>query len=179
MSRTEIYRLGREPQEIGLTRNAWRSAMYVWEDIAKRYFDIDGFFFNKDRHNEIWNAWKHHKMPQHEIIVLLSTMDKAVVRGEDRDALVAAFEQYSQEHPNSSLSEQAQIIKNADIQPGDFIAWRQTSVGEFWGSEWSEENEECVYYDPNKENEHFDVMAEARKILERQDDNKGSNKLSA
>lgn len=163
MSTTSIYRLGREPSAIGEVSNAWRGAMYVWNDIAKRYCGLERFpFFPGPDQERVWNAYKNTRMPRHEAIVLLSTMDGATVRGEDLAIVAEAFEKYGAEHPNSSLTEQAAVLRRADIRPGDLIAWQQTSVGEFWGrAGYDEDGEEPVWYDSADGNLHFDACADA------------------
>lgn len=162
MSQTELYRLGQNPAEIGTCRNAWRGGMYIWDDIAKRYFGLKGFpMFDEGDRNRVWNAYDHVPMPRHEIIVLLSTMDKATVRAEDIGPVADAFEQYAKEHPNSSIGEQAAILRSATFQPGDIVAWNQTSVCSFWGLVWDEETEEENWYDPNQNTAHFDAYADA------------------
>lgn len=159
MSTTIIYRLGREPGELGKTRNAWRGAMYVWNDIAKRYFDMESFpMYDKAAQKKVWNAQHHAVLPQHEIIVLMTTMDFAVVRGRDVQIVADAFEKYAKEHQNCSLAEQAAILRTADIRPDDLIGWQQTSVSEFWGRGWDKKSDEVTWYD-TKENKHFDAYA--------------------
>jgi len=43
MSRTEIYLLEPDEYELLEFKNAWRGAMYVWNDIAKRYCGFERF----------------------------------------------------------------------------------------------------------------------------------------
>lgn len=162
MSTTNIFRLGREPAKIGETRNAWRGAMYVWNDMAKRYFGLDAFpMFDDAAQQKVWNAPHHASLPQHEIVALMTTMDFAIVRGRDARIVADAFEKYAKEHPNCSLAEQAEILRTADIQPDDLIGWQQTSVSEFWGMGWDEKKDEATWYDPTANNKHFDAYAAA------------------
>lgn len=161
MSTTSIFRLGANPEEIGETRNAWRGAMYVWNDIAKRYFGLETFPMFGPQQKQVWNAASTRRLPLHEAMVLLSTMDKATIRAEDINDVANLFEVYGREHPNSSLSEQASLLRKAQVSSGDLIAWQQTSVGEFWGQEWDEEFEEYRWYDTTK-TDHFDAYAEAK-----------------
>lgn len=166
MSTTTIYRLGRDPSEIGETRNAWRGAMYVWNDIARRYFGLESFpISDQIAQRKVWNAYDHAELPSHETIVLLTTMDFAVVRGADIPAVTTAFEQYGMEHPNSSFREQADILRFADLQPEDLVGWQQTSVSDFWGSGWDPEKDDITWYDPS-EGKHFDVCRDAAKLKE-------------
>lgn len=165
MSTTSIYRLGREPSCIGDVRNSWRGAMYVWNDVAKRYCGLDSFpIFDDGKRERVWNAFKNPRMPEHERIVLLSTLDNAGVYGRDAKTVADAFMHYGREHPHSSLIEQAEILRAADLRPDDLVAWQQTSVGEFWGQSWNEEREDNDWYDPATGVQHFDVFAEARAL---------------
>jgi hypothetical protein len=162
MSTTSIYILGSEPGEIGECRNSWRGAMYVWNDIAKRYCGMESFPFSGSKQSDVWNANRHHMMPEHDAIVLLSTMDNAIVWGRDAKTVADAFDRYGREHPESSLAEQAEILRSATLNPDDALAWQQTSVGEFWGQSWNEEKEDYDWYNPLTGVNHFDVLQEAR-----------------
>jgi len=162
MSTTELYRLGRDPGHIGAVRNSWRGAMYIWNDVAKRYCGMDSFpIMNDGERFRVWGAYEDPRMPEHERIVLLSTMDNATVAGKDAQTVAEAFERYGKEHPGSSFIEQAEILRSADLQPTDLVAWQQTSVGEFWGVRWDDELEDNVWYDPAAAN-HFDVLETVR-----------------
>lgn len=144
MSYTEIYTVGKDHcKKIGETRNAFRGAMYVWNHIAQQYFGLELFpSFDEELQRRIWNANNEHPLTDDEIIVLASTMDRVVVDYKDVDRLVSAFGAYAAKHPNSSFGEQAEIIKQADIQPGQKIAWCQTTVGEFLFAPVYEEDDE-------------------------------------
>jgi hypothetical protein len=165
MSRTELYRLGKNPECIGKVNNSWRGAMYVWTDIAKRYFGLEHFpMFDEAMRMKVWNASGYHpNMPTHDRIVLASTMDNVVVYGRDMQRAIDAFEKYGAEHPNSSLSEQAKILRATEFGPDDAAAWNQTSVNEFWGyvhGEESEDGEQDVsFYDLKSDaKEHSDAF---------------------
>lgn len=159
MSTTEIYKIGSpDSGEIGEVKNAWRGAMYVWNDIAKRYCGLESFPLMGEKQNEVWNAWQRDDMPRHEKIVLLSTMDNAVISHLSVNEAIQAFEKYGAEHPNSSLSEQANIMKSCDIKEGEYIGFCQTSVSDFWGiEEWNDDG--CVFYNPNVSDKHFEVLS--------------------
>lgn len=140
--------------------------MYVWNDVAQRYFGLSSFPLSfadpDDMASRIWNHFTNPTMPEHERIVLASTMDYAVVYGHDLPAVISAFERYGAEHPNSSLGEQAAILKAADLRPDDMIGWRGTTVSDFWGHGWDEEKDEAIWYDPAT-NKHFDAFEVATK----------------
>lgn len=130
MSYTEIYSIGKNHcEKIGETKNAWRGAMYVWNQIAEKYFGLKSFpHFDESLQRKIWNAGNYHHLTEAELIVLASTMDDASVKKSDIPKLIKAFEEYHKEHPNSSFLEQAEIIKNAELLDDQKISWNQTSV---------------------------------------------------
>jgi hypothetical protein len=140
--------------------------MQVWSHIARRYFGLDSFpMFNDAERSKVWNASATHPLSTEERIVLLSTMDKAIVKGSDVAALADAFDAYGAGHTDSSYREQAEALKSllasGEIKPDDYIAWQQTSVGEFWGQKWNDDREDYDWYDPATEKKHFDCYAEA------------------
>mgnify|MGYP001332332109 CR=1 FL=1 len=166
MSTTTIYRLGRDPGELAEFRNSWRGAMQVWSHIAKRYLELDMFPFSGPDQKRVWQAHLTHPLSPEERIVLLSTMDNAAVRGADVPAVAAAFDAYGAGHTDSSYREQGialrELVACGEIRPDDWIAWQQTSVGEFWGHiAWNEEREDYDWYDPATGTKHFDFYAEA------------------
>ena len=149
MSETIIYAVKQdeEPIFIGECRNAWRGAMYVWNDIAKRYFGLDSFpMLDDDMRSKIWNAGDEKSLTDSELIVLASTMDKAVVKKEGISQLLSAFKEYGDIHENSSISDQAKLISDEEINipDGYSLAWVQTSVGEGWFKEYNEETEDYL-----------------------------------
>ena len=162
MSYTELYVMKKDG-ELAYTefRNAFRGAMYVWTDVAQRYAGFDSFPFNEKDQMEVWNYDRRHPgvMKHHEIIVLLSTMDYALVDGSRWKNLVEDFEQYGTEHPNSNYMDQAKAIRQLVEEIGEdnvkAFAWNQTSVGEAWCVTYDDEGDENVFYDPDTENKHF------------------------
>jgi len=136
MSRTEIYVVGDQVcEQVGFTENAWRGAMYVWHDIAKRYFGLAGFpSFDESMMHRIWNAGNEKPITLVEKVVLASTMDRVTVKHSDLNRLADLFDEYAKSHPNSSIGQQSEIIK-AVAASGKYdglkLAWCQTSVCEF------------------------------------------------
>ena len=162
MSYTTIYKIGNECEKLGDVDNSWRGAMYVWDQIAKDYFGLDSFpMLDKEERSNVWNAEKSKPLSKHEEIVLRSTMDKVVISKENKEKLVCAFKEYHKEHPNGSHGEQAEIIEKADLNDTDFIAFQQTSCGDFWGEgDYDEESGECQYYNPNTGDKHWELFAD-------------------
>lgn len=150
MSYTEIYSVSNKHCHLlGETKNAWRGAMYVWNQIAQKYFGLDCFpSFDTNMQKRIWNANNEHQLTDAEIIVLGSTMDRVLVKANDIPRLIEAFEQYGKEHPSSSLSEQAEIIKTVDMSENGCIGWCQTSVTSFhFEPTHIEEDDHYIYHD--------------------------------
>lgn len=146
-------------------KNSYRGALYVWNDVAVRYVGYDGFpHAGHDFQMEVWNYYSRHPgvMKPHEVIVLASTMDHAVVEGHRWKELVSAFAQYGKEHPESNFTEQAEAIEDLVNLIGEsnvsYIAWNQNNMGNFWGIDYVEEIDEFEYYDPNVGENHFWVF---------------------
>jgi hypothetical protein len=147
MSNTSIYAIKQDKQPIFLCEchNAFRGAMYVWNDIATRYFELECFpTFDEKMQSRIWNAGNEKPLTNSEIIVLASTMDGAIVKKECVSKLLAAFREYGEKHENSSIADQSKLIaKKMDIIPeGYSLAWIQTSVCEGWFREFDDDTEE-------------------------------------
>lgn len=147
MSRTEIYavRQGEPPIKIGECHNAWRGAMYVWNDISQRYFGFEYFpMEDEDMRSRVWNAHDEKPLSRAEVLVLASTMDNAIVKKEDFVLLLSSFDEYGKIHDGSSLSEQSKIISSSYIPDGYAIAWLQTSVSECWFEVYDYEEDTCT-----------------------------------
>lgn len=156
MSSTLIYAVKQdeEPVLIGEIKNAFRGAMYVWNDISTRYFDLEHFpHFDDEMQRRIWNAGNEKPLTEAEMIVLASTMDKAVVGKDGVKKLVAAFNEYAVAHEHSSIKEQADLIGAFPIKDGYLVAWTQTSVcHDGWFKVWDDDVITCDL------SEAFDVI---------------------
>lgn len=149
MSYTSIFAVkdNEEPVFIGECRNAFRGAMYVWNDIAKRHFGLSGFpHFDEEMQRRVWNAGNEKDLTHAELITLASTMDKATVKKGDAETLIAAFKEYGRTHENSSIAEQAELIANGLKEvPDDYrLAWIQTSVCDGWFEDYGADDEDAA-----------------------------------
>lgn len=173
MSATIIYFLRKDGISKAETKNAFRSSMYVWSDVAKRYCGLERFpmIFDDnclESQMEVWNFNIRHPgvMQKHEEIALVSTMDKTLAEPSQWLRLVEAFEKYSSEHPNSSFGEQAAAIRSVmeSDQASEIVAigWQQTSVNgdsPWFSYEEDEDGEDYVeVYDPATGNTHYWLM---------------------
>ncbi len=165
MSRTTLYSVTSSScVEIGETKNAWRSAMYVWDNIAQKYFDLERFpHFDEEMQRRVWNAGNEHQLTDSERIVLASTMDYVTVKKSDIHRLIDAFETYALSHPNSSIGEQAALLKSVELSDNEVVAWNQTSVSEFlFEPQWCEKTDLETYNDLSNAwdlFEQFDLLA--------------------
>lgn len=160
MSCTTIYKIGKNVEEVAEIQNAHRGAMYVWHETARKYFGLQSFpMFDEKMMSKVWNAHVDKNVSDHDAIVLASTMDKAVVDKDSIQDLIKAYEAYGAENENSSFLEQAEALKTVTLGDGEFIAWHQTSCGDFWVDlEWNEDEEDYDRYDPNAGDIHFDAV---------------------
>ncbi len=166
MSETTIFFLAGENSKSVDFKNAFRGALYIWNDVAKRYCGFETFpHFKVDDQMKVWNFGNNNpdKMPRHEAIVMASTMDKALLEPNKWQELVEAFERYGIDNPNSSIGQQATVIR--EVMEADHdnkitgIAWRQTSVcGDCMWTPWNEETEEYDSYDPAQNDKHFWII---------------------
>lgn len=185
MSCTEIYVLKKNNDlECFRTNNAWRSAMYIWNDIAERYLGWERFPLYGEKQMEVWNFHKRHPgvMKDYEIIVLLSTMDGAILEPTRIEEAMEAFYLYAKDHPDSSLKEQGDVLKKVlgysmnDIENVIGIGWNQTSIGDTrWYSYDHDDvdNDTIMVYDFENRKDHFWVMEEFdldKKLLENNDE---------
>ncbi|MBZ9574592.1 hypothetical protein [Modicisalibacter sp. MOD 31.J] len=147
--------------------NAWRGAMYVWNYVATEYCGLPVFppgFSEEGKADQmkVWNYGNNNPdMPEHEAIVLLSTMDHALLDPSQWERLVEAYEKFGEEHPNSSFGEQAKALRDVMESGEDMellgIGWNQNTI---CPSKWVSYDDDGVMrvYDPARENSHFWMM---------------------
>jgi len=147
MSYTEIYRISktgnvRLHEEV---KNSLRGAMAVWMELEKKYLPPYVPYWFKpttDRpgttrmastglEQEVWDLWKDERMSRAERIVMCSTFDNVYVASKNFARMQGAFNEFWQQFPYTSYSEQARIISdmayNRNIHG---ICWNQTSISE-------------------------------------------------
>lgn len=169
MSSTEIFLLEAGAVKTLEFRNAWRGAMYIWNFVATQYCGLPVFphGLTGDSQAEQMHVWNYGTnnpdMPEHEAIVLLSTMDHALLEISQVERLIDAFEKFGEEHPDSSFSEQAQALRNVMESGEDMellgIGWNQNTI---CPPEWVSHDDEggVRVYDPTRESTHFWLMAQ-------------------
>jgi hypothetical protein len=163
MSSTVMYFLQGDKQSDVEFKNAWLGAMYIWNDVAMRHLGLSNFPFMSSGRSKVWNYGNSHpEMPEHERIVLISTMDGALASISQLERLVAAFEKYGEEHPRSSVAAQAKEIK-AFMDSGEAslvkaIGWNQNSICDDRWSSYDEASDDYVSYDPSSGSNHFWIV---------------------
>ncbi len=168
MSYTEIHFLDADKEKshmVGEVKNAFRGAMYVWNHIAIKYFGVESFpMFDESMRSKVWNAGKHKDVEEHDLFVLASTMDSAVILIEHKDYAVEMMRKFHDENPNSSIGEQADFIDSCESKNGCF-AFCQTSVCEFWGLSWDDELDKDVYMDLDGDTFYFCAATQTKARL--------------
>lgn len=157
MSETVIYgvKSNGEVEFVGETRNAWRGAMHVWTRLSEAYGIQGGFLGGFEK---LWKMADKGRLKDFENTTLKSTFDNVVVWKEDIPKLIAAFKEFEEKYPNSSLWEQAKIIEDDIINDEDMIGvcWNQTSVNRNpWREGYDEETDEPIPYNVLKGNRHW------------------------
>ena len=153
MSQTIIFAFDKEgnSEEYGYTKNAWRSALAVWNIIGKRHLGI-GISLNESAMKQIWDLMDDKRVPINERIVMGTTLDRCLVRNGEIPKVIEAFRSFD---GDTSLEEQADILQDI-YDSGDYIAvgWHQNSIScEMWNEYncMTEENHWWLFDELEKE----------------------------
>ena len=153
MSQTIIFAFDKEgnSEEYGYTKNAWRSALAVWNIMGKRHLGI-GVSLNESAMKQIWDLMDDKRVPMNERIVMGTTLDRCLVRNDEIPKVIEAFKDFEGE---TSLKEQADILQEI-YGSGDYTAvgWRQNSIScEMWNeyNYMTEENHWWLFDELEKE----------------------------
>lgn len=157
MSYTELFGFDRKgnayPQAE--VENAWRGAMAIWNIMEKRHLPPAPYsrLMNPVEAKKIWGLYADKRVPMHERIVLLSTMDKCLVKKEDFPRLIEAFRKFE---GDTSLPEQADILETM-MADDDCIAvgWNQTTVSASHWSRYDEDADDEIPYNCLTGEDHF------------------------
>ena len=163
MSSTVIYAFDREGnacKEIGI-RNAWRGAMSVWDIMESRHlppYYMQGIKLRRvicgaAAANEVWALADNKEIPEHERIVMLTTMDKCLVKKENLPKVIEAFRKFD---GITSLPEQADILEKLLADDNCIaVGWNQTSVSSSFWFKYNEETGKITPYNCLTMNDHF------------------------
>lgn len=115
--------------------------------------------FNSTGLKEIWDLYKNDKIPTAHKIVLGTTFDKVLVKAENIDSIIEAFEEFENDFPDqTNIKDQIECIKKFKKKERfGAIGWNQTSVnGDTWANfNYNEETEENESYNYLEQNEHW------------------------
>ncbi|PSV00659.1 hypothetical protein [Photobacterium kishitanii] len=130
MSCTRLYAIDDDGySEVGIFENSFRFSAYVWDFIAQKYFNLEYFpSLDTDLQLRIWNAGNEHKLSSAELIVLAATTDCMRVKFSDVGRLVEAFKVFGGDHPNSCLTEQAELLSGLKLSDSAVLTWNQTDI---------------------------------------------------
>lgn len=162
MTATTIYAI--EPSTgcvgIGSTDNAWKSAMYIWDFIARERLGIKKPFISlsQEEMSKVWNAGVKEGLSVSEKIVLITTMDYITVPKNDVPRVIDALRDFGTSHPRSSFLQQAEIIeRHYDFMgESELIAWSQNSISGFLFYDDLNETGEMVIKNLEKKIDIFD-----------------------
>lgn len=163
-------------------KNAFRGAMAIWTIIEEKYLptfrpsfvpeyisNIEEYLgfkpsriiptFNEEEHiknmHEIWDLFNSDKVNKIDRIVLGTTFDRVLVKRENFEELISAFENFNSD---TSLKEQAGVIKGM-LKNKEIIAvgWNQTSIcsNQWIQHKYNEENDEYEPYNCLTGENHF------------------------
>lgn len=186
MSSTEIYGFNKKGDAYlcGEVRNAFRGAMAIWGILEERYLPMHrpsyvpewiatdeevikfchykpsrcADILNRDAMEEIWDLYKKENVSDIDKIVLGTTFDDVIVKKEDVQKVIDAFNGFEGE---TSLKEQAAILEEI-LKDEEYIAvaWNQTSVNGGAWERYDEEEEEYEPYNIFKGKEHWNLFKE-------------------
>jgi len=164
-------------------RNSWGGAALIWDYFTQKYFPPDpdkkpweqkvGMHRGIDGLKPVWDLFERDDIPYHELVVLGSTFDFVMVRGEDLNRLADAFSKVYDsmiqmgiiavggsrvEHISTQAGLFREIASNP-LQPTQAICWQQTSVAaDMWRV--SDGGEECRPYNINTDSKHWFLFDE-------------------
>ena len=142
MSCTEIY--GFDKQGIARwyrgVHNSWTGAWYVWSTLEKKYLPSlpkrwsgdDAEYISRlltSDASDVWNLVSDKRLEAYERILLLSTMDKALVEVSKLPEFISVLEKWIETYPGeSNHSQQIEVIKLLMQEDISAVGFNATSV---------------------------------------------------
>ena len=177
----------------GEVKNSFRGAMAVWHMLEERHLppfipesvkeyswyqpemtpeemqERAGYHFSRILCSSekglkaIWDLADNPEITFHERIVLFTTLDDCLVKKEDIERVIEAFEQFG---GDTNLPEQAEILRKiAEDDNVIAVGWSQNSVScEGWDAAggYDEETEECLPYNCLTGTKHYWLFDELK-----------------
>jgi len=157
MSYTEIYKVNKDGDcEIaGEARNAFKGAMFIWNEFSKEYLgkDFEMFFSQKT-----WGLQSDPRLSRNERIIMKTTFDNSMVRKANIPILIEAFAEFIVTHPSDNIKTQIEIFKKLLDEDILAICWNQTSVNNNPWTEYKEDTDEQIPYNINGGSKHWFVF---------------------
>lgn len=99
MSCTTVLAAGKdgEMKPVAEMRNAWRGAMWIWNEIACRYCHLEGFPLGLDmtEAQKVWDMADSDKLSETDRLALLTTFDNWLVAPEHMERVAKALDDFS------------------------------------------------------------------------------------
>lgn len=154
--------------------------MAVWTGLAQKYVrGYGGFEAMIDSFKKVTDLATSDRIDRWERIVLLTTCDGALVKAENFGEVAEAFEKFYAEHKKFHegkvfhVDTQAELLRQMEKEREEkgwrAVGWNQTSVnGDCpWYCPWYgsyDEDDEHTSYNIDRDDQHWFVMDEVRKI---------------
>ncbi|MBC2048241.1 hypothetical protein [Listeria booriae] len=156
MSSTNIH-VVRENGDVEIyaeVKNSFAGAMHIWNSLNKKYDFRDSIFNGFEK---TWGGFNNNVYEDFENVALGSTFDDVIVKIEDIQLLIEAYEKYINEFNGSNLDSQIEIFKQIEQEADAIgIAWCQTSVcDDLWDFGYDEEKNELIPYNIYKGDNHW------------------------
>ena len=131
MSYTTVYAAFSDGDmvELGECHNAWRGAMWIWTELAKRYVPGSGdggHLLFGNGYADVWKLADGAAITDGEWYALVSTFDGVLVPSELMLRVADALDAF--EPGTDNLKSQAEYIRDAHSKGARAIGWLQTSV---------------------------------------------------
>ncbi|EJG7554940.1 hypothetical protein [Listeria monocytogenes] len=156
MSSTNIHvvRANGDVEIYAEVKNSFAGAMKVWNSLNAKYDFRDNLF---TEFKKTFSSFNKGVYEDFENVVLGSTFDNVIVKKEDIQLLIAAYEKYIDEFDGSNLGLQIEIFRQIENKADAIgIAWCQTSVcDDLWDFGYDEEKDELIPYNIYKGDDHW------------------------
>ncbi|ENR6356160.1 hypothetical protein ACEWL8_001976 [Listeria monocytogenes] len=156
MSSTNIHvvRANGDVEIYAEVKNSFAGAMHVWNSLNAKYDFRDNLF---TEFKKTFSSFNKGVYEDFENVVLGSTFDNVIVKKEDIQLLITAYEKYIDEFDGSNLGLQIEIFRQIENEADAIgIAWCQTSVcDDLWDFGYDEEKDELIPYNIYKGDNHW------------------------
>lgn len=171
MSCTEVYGVpkdGGELVHLGDLRNAFRGAMWIWTELAKKYFPDDNTYTAIMGGNKLWGLINDERLSDTEWYAFVSTFDALIVPNELMDVVADALESFSPGTEN--LHGQAVLLRQAKKDGLRGVCWNQTSVnGDPWRMRDDEDEDSERYFNIDTDETWYPGGKKIRFLTSRED----------